>query len=260
MILAADNIQPLNQRVAEAIARLDPEPIIEIARRAERAGAAFLDLNPGPLSKRQEDRMAFLVETVQEATSLGLILDSPNPRVLAAGLDVARRKPILSALTLEPAKLAEIAPLAAARETDLVALLLDERSMPPADLEGKLAAAVELRERAMAAGLAPERLIFDPVLPSLSWPDASAQAAAGVETVRLLASGALFQEPARTMAGLSNLRSGMRGRVPIRVEAVFLAMLAGAGLRYALVDVFQEELLADARVMARFGQGTAGAV
>lgn len=239
MTLAADNLQIFNPQVAEALEKQDPRPLQELARRCKEAGAAMLDLNPGFLSQRQEDRMAFMVDAVQDAVDLPLILDSPRAGVLAKGLAACRGKPILNALTLEPQKLAEILPLAVTHQTDLVVLLLDERSFPPPTMEGKIALAVELRERALAAGLPGERLIFDPVLPNLSWPDAWQQVRECIKTVRLLASGAIFPEPARTMAGLSNLRSHLRRVYPFGVELTCLGMLAGAGLDIALADVLQ---------------------
>ena len=172
-------------------------------------------------------------------TALSLMLDSPLARVLARGLKACRDKPILNALTFEEKKLEEILPLAAAHQTPLVLLLLDERSFPPPDLEGKIALALDLRERALAGGLSEDQLIFDPVLPNLSWPEAFRQTGAVIQTVRLLSSGAVFPEPARTMAGLSNLRSGLRRSYPFQVEATCLSLLAGAGLTYALADVLQ---------------------
>jgi 5-methyltetrahydrofolate corrinoid/iron sulfur protein methyltransferase len=186
--------------------------------------------------------MAFLVEAVQEVTTLPLILDSPNPRVLAGGLAACRDKPILNAVTLEEEKLEEILPLAAAHQTQLVLLLLDEKSHPPPTLEGKVALAVELRERCLAAGLTDEQLIFDPVLPNLRWPDAWPQTGADFKTVRYLASGSLFGVPVSTMVGLSNLRSGLRDMYPVQLDITVLALLAGAGLSLALVDVLNPEL------------------
>lgn len=239
MILAADNLQIFNPAVAKALEGKDPRPLQEVARRCREAGAAMLDLNPGFLSKRREDRLAFMVDAVQDAVDLPLILDSPKAKILEKGLAPCRRKPILNALTLEPEKLGEILPLAAARQTDLVLLLLDEGSFPAPTLEGKIALAVELRERALAAGLTGDQLIYDPVLPHLSWPDAWEQTRECIKTVRLLAAGAVFPEPARTMAGLSNLRSHLRRVYPLEVEMTCLGMLAGAGLDIALMDVLQ---------------------
>ena len=89
MIIAADILTGADPVVAQALRHLDPAPLQDLARRCEAAGAQILDLNPGYLSRRLENRMAFLVEAVQEVTILPLILDSPNPRVLAGGLGVS---------------------------------------------------------------------------------------------------------------------------------------------------------------------------
>jgi cobalamin-dependent methionine synthase I len=242
-------LQILNPVVAAALEGGDPRPLKELARRCREAGAALLDINPGFLSKRHQERMAFMVNVVQDAVDLPLILDSPNAGVLEQGLAACRGTAILNALTLEEKKIAEILPLAGARQTDLVLLLLDERSFPAPTLEGKIALAVELRERALAAGIRDERLIFDPVLPSLSWPDAKEQIKECVKAVRLLATGAVFPEPARTMAGLSNLRSQLRRVYPLEVELTCLGLLAGAGLSIALADVLQPGFKEGARLI-----------
>jgi 5-methyltetrahydrofolate corrinoid/iron sulfur protein methyltransferase len=249
--LAADNLHVLNPPVARALEALDPYPLQELARRAVQAGADLLDINPGFLPPRRHDRMAFMVEAVQQVTDLKLILDSPDARVLARGLAACKAPPILNACTLEPEKLREILPLAAAAGTDLVLLLLDARSFPAPSLEGKITLALELREHALAAGLTDDQLIFDPVLPNLSWPDAWEQAGAVVKAVRLLSGGELWGAPARTMAGLSNLRSGLRRTYPVGLEAAALAVLAGAGLDFALADVLQPELMDAVRVIKR---------
>lgn len=241
MILVADNLHALNPIISAALKALDPGPIQAMAVRCEKAGAKLLDLNPGYLGPRHIDRMAFFVEAVQEVTNLPLVLDSANPAVLRQGLLVCQGTPILNALSLEPNKIRELLPLAVEHQTDLVLLLMDQDSMSPPSLEEKVAIAVELRETCLAAGLPPEKLIFDPVLPLLRGPDAFFKVGQTVQTTRLLASGAVFQEEVRTMAGLSNLRSGLRNIYPHRLEEICLSMLAGAGLTYALADVFIPE-------------------
>lgn len=242
MLLAADNIHAMNQVVSDALRELDAGPIQELARACERNGAQLIDLNPGYLSKRNEDRMAFLVETVQEATSARLILDSPNPRVLARGLAVCREIPVLNALSLEPQKLEEILPMAAESQTGLVLLLMDERSFTPPSTEEKIALAAELRERSLEAGVRQGNLIFDPVLPNFSWDDAFLRISEGLRTVRLLATGAIFGEPVQTMVGLSNLRSGQVARYPVKLEETCLALFAGAGLNIVLAHCLRPEL------------------
>jgi 5-methyltetrahydrofolate corrinoid/iron sulfur protein methyltransferase len=249
LIIAADNLNILNPMVGQALSALDPQPLQELARRLEQAGADLIDINPGFLPPRRHDRMAFIVESVQQVTNLRLILDSPDARVLARGLAAADKPPILNACTLEEEKLREILPLAARHGTDLVLLLLDARSFPAAGLEGKIALALELREHALAAGLTDAQLIYDPVLPNLTWPDAWEQTAAIVKTVHLLTDGEVFQTPGRTMVGISNLRSGLRHTYPVRVEEAVLGVLAGAGLEIALADVLQPGLMDTVKII-----------
>jgi cobalamin-dependent methionine synthase I len=195
--------------------------------------------------------MTFLVETVQEATSLPLILDSPQARILARGLKSCRSKPIINALTLEEHRLQEILPLAVEQQTPLVLLLLDRQSLVPPTLEEKTTVALELADRALSAGLPLGQLLFDPVLPHLSWPDAYVQISRGIQLVRLLSSGALFKEPVKTMAGLSNLRSGQRQVYPRRVEEVCFTMLAGAGLHLILANGLQSDFQGLVQVIER---------
>lgn len=249
LTIAADNLNALNPVVAKALLTLDHHPLQELTRRIEQTGAPLLDINPGYLAPRHLDRMAFMVEAVQEVSGVRLILDSPNARALARGLEVCQQPPILNACTLEDDKLRDILPLAAAQQTDLVLLLLDAHSFPAATMEGKITLAVELRELALAAGVRDEHLIYDPVIPNLTWPDAWEQTRAAVKTVRLMAGGEIWQQPARTMAGLSNLRSGLRQTYPIGVEEAVLGVMAGAGLQIALLDVLQPGVMETVRTI-----------
>ena len=85
MIIAADNLTGANPVVAKALKDLDPTPIQDLARRCAAAGAHVLDLNPGYLSRRLEDRMAFMVTAVQEVTTLPSSLIPPTPGCWPAG-------------------------------------------------------------------------------------------------------------------------------------------------------------------------------
>jgi 5-methyltetrahydrofolate corrinoid/iron sulfur protein methyltransferase len=251
MIVIADNLNAINPVVSRAMDKLDSRPIQELALKCRKAGAGYIDINPGYLPKNREDRMPFLVEAVQEVTRLGIILDSPNPRVLSKGLQVCRDKPIINALTLEELKTREILPLAVEYQSPLILLLLDDRSRPPNTLEEKIALAVELREKAVSAGIPEERLIFDPLMPHFSWPDASAHLWADLDFIRLACSGALFNVPAKTVIGLSNFYSGHKGEEVYHKERTCLTLLAGAGLGHVLLNVFRPELMGE---MVRIGQ------
>lgn len=251
MLLVADNLHALNPIVSEALRDLNPKPLQELALRCEQAGAKLIDLNPGYLPRQKEDRIVFMVEAIQAVTSTRLMLDSPNPRILAKGLAACQQQPVLDGLSLEPHKLQEVLPLAVEHQVPLVLLLMDEHSYTPPRMEQKLAIAIELREYALAAGLKHEQLLFDPVLPNLSWQDAYAQTAEVVKTVQMLSSGAIFQEPALTMVGLSNLRSGLHRYYPANLETTCLSILAGAGLNFALANVLAAEIVTTAQLISQ---------
>ncbi|MHB8205129.1 MAG: dihydropteroate synthase [Desulfomonilaceae bacterium] len=243
MIFAADNLHGLNPVVSDAMKKLDPRPIVDLVARIQKSGAKMIDINPGYLPKRSEDRMRFLVETVQEYTSAQLILDSPNPRLIEIGLSVCKEKPIINSISLEKAKLDGILPLAIEHECELVILLMDESSFSPPSVEEKISLAVEINDHCAAFGLPLEKLIFDPVLPNLSWDDSWRRIGEAVNTVRLLSTGAVFDQPVKTMVGLSNLRSGSKRYQSLDIDLTSLAMLCGAGLDYALVDAFEPRIL-----------------
>ena len=75
--------------------------------------------------------------------------------------------------------------------------------------------------------------------------------------MRALASGVVLGEPARTMAGLSNVRSGLRRQYPPEPEYTLLALLAGAGLSLALLDVLQPSSQEAVSAIARIAGDTA---
>ena len=242
MKFAADNLHGLNPDIAEALKRLDPEPIRNLVKRFESAGADFVDINPGHLSRKNEDRMAFLVETVQSTTNLRLILDSSDPRLLEIGLGVAKDSPILSALYMEPTKLQAMLPLVKSRDSEIVILLMDAKSFTPPTVDEKISLALELRSICIDYGIDSDKLIFDPVLPNITWPDAMFRIGESIKTVRLLSSGAVFQDPVRTMCGLSNIRSGVKKLFPENLETLTMAGLVGAGIEILLANALNKNI------------------
>ena len=236
MIIVADNLHALQSDFARAVELLDPEPVREMVRVCRGCGAQALDINPGPLPKRGEERMAFLVETIQALTDLPLVLDTVNADAMAAGLAVCRSRCIINGFSLEPTKLERILPLAARYDADVIGYLLHPDSQVPIDEAEMMAVAVALFGAYTEAGLEPARLIIDPVVAPLSWQDGARHNRAVLRVIATLAD--LLGEPVRTIAGLSNLASGPVSIArKVELECAFLPMLAAAGLDMALINV-----------------------
>jgi 5-methyltetrahydrofolate corrinoid/iron sulfur protein methyltransferase len=253
MRIVADNLQILDPRVSRAVEHLAAQPIVDLVRQYVAAGAEAIDINAGPLPRAAERRMRFLVEAVQSATPLPLLLDTANPAALAAGLDVCRNRAILNGFSLQPERLERVLPLAVAREVEVVGYLLRPDGLVPAEADEKLALAVELHAAATRAGLPQERLIIDPVVAPLAWENGLAQNRANLEVIRFLPE--VLGYPVRTMAGLSNLTSGPEpAERKQRMEQAFLPMLAAAGLDFLLVNVLHAETVRVARAARRLLQ------
>ena len=247
MIIVADNLNVVNPVVADAIARMDAAPLEDLVLRCRAAGAQAIDINSGPLSKDPAKRFSFLIETVQECTSLPLLLDTTNPVALEAGLHICRRPPIINGFSLEPKKLAHILPLAAAHDADIIGYLLGPNSQVPIEQEEIMALAVELFEVYTRTGRDPQRLIIDPVIAPLSWDNGIRHNRAVLKVIATLPD--LLGVPVRTIAGISNLASGPFPRArKIELERTFLAMLAAAGLDMALLNIFHEPTVRSAEL------------
>jgi 5-methyltetrahydrofolate corrinoid/iron sulfur protein methyltransferase len=239
MIIVADNLHVVNPRVAKAVAELSPDPIIDVVLDCQKAGAQAIDINSGPLTKSPEKHFSFLVETVQRVSDLPLILDTANPIALAAGLKICRNPPIINGFSLEPSKLDNILPLAAAYDVDIVGYLLGPNSEVPIEAEEMMATAVSVFEALLKAGLPPERLIIDPVIAPLSWDNGLRHNQAVLSVIQRLPD--LLGTPVRTIAGISNLVTGpLPTRRKIELEKAFVPMLAATGLDMALLNVFHD--------------------
>ncbi len=236
MQIIADNLQITNPRIQTAVERNDPEPIQQIVQACITAGAQAIDINSGPLNKNGPEKMEFLVETVQAVTSLPLLLDTVNPQALEAGLRVSHNPAVINGFSLEPAKLKSILPLAVKYDVDIVGYLLYENGLVPADEAERFNLAIELFTQAHLAGLAPERLIIDPIVAPLIWENGLEQNRAMLNIIRNLPD--LLDFPVRTIAGLSNLATGRGDRYKKRLlESAFLPMLAASGLSMALLNI-----------------------
>jgi 5-methyltetrahydrofolate corrinoid/iron sulfur protein methyltransferase len=244
--IVADNLTITKDVVAEALQRRDPIPIGELVRSCEAAGAGMIDINPGPLSRNPEELMVFLVDSVRAATELPLLLDTSNPVALEAGLLACGGRAIINGFSLEPDKLSLILPLALRFNTRIIGYLLYPDSNVPADGAERLTVALELYSRFSEAGLTPEQLIIDPIIPPLIWQNGHTQAMEVVSVIRTLPD--LLGFNVDTIAGISNLTSGPGNREQKPVfEQSYVSMLASAGLSMALVNVFHAGTMATIR-------------
>lgn len=237
MLLIADNLQLTRPAVARELATGDAAALKARIARLVAAGAEAIDLNTGPLGRRAAERMVDLLDTATAATDRPLLLDTLDPSALRAALaHGAANRIIINGFSMEPDRLARILPLAVAFDVEIIGYLLDERGHVPLDLERRLEIASLLFQEATEAGLPPDKLIIDPVVAPLSWPDASAYNRALLGVLKHLPDMLGFE--VQTIASLSNLTTGPAARrQKEKIEAAFVPMLAAHELGMLLVNM-----------------------
>ncbi len=246
MKLIADNLRVTKNDIQDALRMFDPEPVRAMAAQCAALGAFAIDVNTGPLGKLPEKSMGFFIEAVASVTDLPVLIDTANPVAMRAGLESARNPVIINGFSLEPAKLEQILPLAKEYDTDIVGFLLYPDSRVPVDAAGRYEIALALIEQAEAAGVAKERIIIDPVVPPLAWENGIVQARAVIEVIQTLSDLLGFR--VRTIGGISNLTTGAGDqKKKSLMEQSYVAMLAAAGLDYALIDILDAQTVAAAR-------------
>jgi 5-methyltetrahydrofolate corrinoid/iron sulfur protein methyltransferase len=247
MKLIADNLRITRPDIRRALEQFDPEPVENLVKACETQKAWAIDVNTGPLGKQAAPGMRFFMDAVQAVTDLPLLIDTANPDAMAAGVKAAKNRIILNGFSLEPRKLEQILPLARDCDADIVGFLLYPDSRVPIDAAQRFEVAQDLMEAVESAGVAKERVIIDPVIPPLAWADGIIQAREVVTVIRTLPD--LLGFPVRTIGGISNLGTNAPDKgVRLALEQSYVAMLAAAGLDYALLDILNPDLVRAARV------------
>ncbi len=246
MILIGERINGMFKDVKQAIADKDKKVIQDLAIRQTKAGAAYLDVNIGTAAADQEGAIQWLIETIQEACSTPLSLDSQKPAVIAAGLKVinAENGLILNSTPLNKKSDEQVfdkyvaMAQSAGPKASIIALTMDKNGVPQ-DVNTRVEIAAQILSRAAELGFDTQRLFIDTIVLPVKVPNAQVQPSnilTAMDQIRFLS------EPAPHMTiGLSNLSQGATERGLI--NRVFLTMAISHGLDSAIVDVCDQELM-----------------
>ncbi len=231
----------MSKTIGAAIKNMDKKPVQEMAAQQQEAGMDYLDLNLGPARKQGAELMEWLVKTVQEAVDIPLFLDTMNVSAIEAGLKACRQKPVINSISLKPQVMDALIPLVKKYECGFVGLLLGPEGIPR-DGSERGALAAEMLAKAAGEGIGEDNIWFDPiVLPVSSQQDQVRGCTEFMEMFRELAPAS------RSTCGLSNVSNGVPNELRNILNRTYLIMLQKHGLSSAIVDAFDEELVAIAR-------------
>ena len=235
MFIIGEKINGTRKEVSTAIGNRDSRFIKNLAREQIDAGADCLDLNAGTHPSREPADMAWLVTTVQaEIPDVKLCLDSANPQALLAGIEIARRLPMINSLSGEQNRVTGVLPLACQYKTELLILALDDQGVP-GTAHQRLEIVRRLVDMARDGGLKENMLYIDPLVTAIATDNQSGQTA--FEAIRQIRT----EYPrSHVTCGLSNISFGQPARTII--NQTFAALAIGAGLDCAILDPCEKGL------------------
>jgi 5-methyltetrahydrofolate--homocysteine methyltransferase len=199
------------------------------------AGATMLDVNAGIPLADEPTILAETVKLVQSLVDVPLSIDSSIVEALERGLEVYQGKPLVNSVTGEEERLEAVLPLVKKYGAAVVAISNDETGISE-DPDVRFEVARKIVERAEDHGIPRADVVVDPLVMPIG-----ALGQAGVSAFRLIRR--LREElKVNTTCGASNVSFGLPNRHAL--NAIFLAMAAGAGMTSAILNPLHEEEMA----------------
>lgn len=216
-------------------------------------GAALVDVNVG---RRGPELMAEVVRRVQEKVSVPLSIDSPDFDIIKAGLEAYDPKrggglPLINSISALRTEVFDLLKTYPAR----VLLLITERkeggeSKACKSAEEEFECAMALHAQALACGVAPDDIIFDPGIAPIG-ADTEGHFHQTMDTLKLLAAEPKLA-PLHASVGLSNFTVMLPARTPAgrpiksSLESAFLTMAMPLGLDTIIGNVRRKYQLLEA--------------
>lgn len=243
MIIIGEKINASIPAVKKIIQKRDGKRLIELAQKQAATGSAYIDVNVGTGEGSRNDEivsMQWAVKVIQDEINIALCLDSADPKILEAGLEVKDgRVGLINSTKAEDENLKQIIPLAVHYNVSLIALAMDEHGIPKT-VQDRLAACEKIAAACLRLGLSLDQVFFDPlVLP------VSTDIQQGRVTLDTLTEIKKEFSTAKTVMGLSNISYGLPERAGL--NAAFLHMAVSAGLDAAIMDPLDQQMIAAVR-------------
>jgi 5-methyltetrahydrofolate--homocysteine methyltransferase len=212
---------------------------VEIARQQTRDGAHLLDVCVDYVGRDGVADMAEVAGRLATAATLPLVIDSTEPEVIRAGLEMLGGRAVVNSVNYEDgdgpgSRLARVMPLVAEHGAAVIALTIDEQGQARTR-DWKLAVATRLIEDLTSRwGMRRSDIIVD----CLTFPIATGQEETrrdALETIGAIRAVKQRYPDVQTTLGLSNVSFGLNPAARAVLNSVFLDECVRAGLDSAIV-------------------------
>jgi len=215
------------------------EDCVEIARQQTRDGAHLLDVCVDYVGRAGAADMAELTSRLATASTLPLVLDSTEPDVIRAGLEMLGGRVVVNSVNYEDgdgpgSRIATVMPMVAEHGAAVIALTIDEQGQART-ADWKLAVATRLIEDLTGNwGMRVSDIIVD----CLTFPIATGQEETrrdALETIEAIRAVKQRYPEVQTTLGVSNVSFGLNPAARAVLNSVFLDECVRAGLDSAIV-------------------------
>ena len=213
---------------------------VDIARNQIRDGAHVLDVCIDYVGRDGVDDVREIVSRFASASTLPLVIDSTEPAVLQAGMELIGGRPIVNSVNFEDSdgpesRFARIMPLVKEHGAAVVALTIDEEGQARTT-EGKLRIASRLIDTLVNEW---QMRVDDILVDCLTFPIATGQEETrrdAIETIEAIRQLTAKYPGVHTTLGVSNVSFGLNPAARTVLNSVFLHEAMAAGLDSAIVD------------------------
>ncbi len=229
-VIIGERINPTGKPRLKAALRggdLDFDYILSLAYSQSDAGADALDVNCGVPETDEAKTLVRVVETVQSAVTLPLVIDTSSPAAMEAAMRIYGGKPVVNSVNGRREVMDAVFPLVKKYGGVVIGLTLDESGIPDT-AEGRFRIAERIVAEAERFGIPRRDVLIDALTLTVA-ADGNA-AAVTLETLRRvtreLGVGAVL--------GVSNVSFGLPDRDA--VNAAFLTLALSCGLSAAIMN------------------------
>jgi len=241
VIIVAERINATRKSIREALENKDEAFIANEAVAQFEAGADFIDLNAGANLETEARDLHWMVDVVENVVEDARIaLDSSSSEAILKTVNKVKNTPMINSISLETKKFEEMKPAVEARESDIIALSLDDKGLPKSSDQ-----AFDNAERIVTGldklGVKRERIFIDPLVDPISVDNNNGLKA--LDTIRRIHEDI---EGVNIICGLSNVSFGLPER--FLINRTFLAIAISYGLNAAIADPLDKKLMSAAVV------------
>jgi 5-methyltetrahydrofolate--homocysteine methyltransferase len=237
MIIIGELINASRKAIGTAIKAQDTKIIQKVAMDQAAAGAHYVDVNAGIFVREEPTYLKWLTKTVQEAVDLPCAIDSPDPKAIAAALEVHRGTPMINSISLEKDRYDKLMPVIANSDYKVIALCMSDDGMPET-VDDRLKIADTLVNGMVRNNVKVENIFVDPLVQPMSVNNSF-----GVEFINSVEAIMKNFPGIHTACGLSNISFGLPARKFL--NQTFMVMAIGKGLDGAIMNPLDTKMMAN---------------